>query len=120
EVGHGAAGVDARRRALDADENLTAAILTPGGRTVANLLPTPWRDRPRPSHRLPVRPLPRPRSAPEPGCAPAGFLFAPPVPDGSVVLVGDDTVDGRPILRQVPAPRPGPVHAQPHRQAVWP
>jgi hypothetical protein len=75
---------------------LTAAILTQGRRTVANLLRTlgPLA----PGHRTDYqRVLSRaPWSGLRLGCALAGFVLARLVPDGPVLLVGDDTVDGHP------------------------
>jgi hypothetical protein len=75
---------------------LLAAVPTTGRRTGANLLRTlgglaPGRrtDYQRALSRAPW-------SAPGLGCALAGFILAHPVPDGPVILVGDDTVDGRP------------------------
>ena len=75
---------------------LAAAILTQGRRTVANLLRTlgPLA----PGHRTDYqRVLSRaPWSGLRLGCALAGFILARLVPDGPVLLVGDDTVDGHP------------------------
>ena len=71
-----------------------AAILTPGRHTVANLLRTlgALAGGRRTSYQ---RVLSAARwSGVELGCAPAAFLLARLVPDGPVVLVGDDTVDG--------------------------
>src|SRR5215831_16130169 len=72
---------------------LAAAILTTGRRTVANLLRTlgPLA----PGHRTDYqRVLSRaPWSGVQLGCALAGFLLQM-LPEGPVVLVGDDTVDG--------------------------
>jgi hypothetical protein len=75
---------------------LLAAVLTTGRRTVANLLRTLGGLAP--GHRTGYqRVLSRaPWSALNLGCALAGFLLAHLVPDGVVVLVGDDTVDGHP------------------------
>src|SRR5437764_10548681 len=75
---------------------LTAALLTTGRRTVANLLRTlgPLADGHRTSYQ---RVLSRaPWSGVALGCALAGFILRRLVPDGPVVLVGDDTVDGHP------------------------
>ena len=71
-----------------------AAILTPGRHTVANLVRALGRLAP--GHRTTYqRVLSAARwSGVELGCAPAAFLLARLVPDGPVVLVGDDTVDG--------------------------
>jgi DDE superfamily endonuclease len=75
---------------------LVAAILTTGRRTVANLLRTLGGLAP--GHRTDSqRVLSRaPWSALDLGCALAGFILRHLVPDGPVVLVGDDTVDGHP------------------------
>jgi DDE superfamily endonuclease len=73
---------------------LAAAILTTGRRTVANVLRTlgPLA----PGHRTAYqRVLSRaPWSGLGLGCALAGFILQRLRPDGPVVLVGDDTVDG--------------------------
>jgi hypothetical protein len=75
---------------------LVAALLTTGRRTVANLLRTlgPLA----PGHRTTYqRVLSRaPWSAGTVGCALASFLLRHLLPEGPVVLVGDDTVDGHP------------------------
>src|SRR5437763_2767548 len=75
---------------------LAAALVTTGRRTVANLLRTlgPLA----PGHRTSYqRVLSRaPWSAAAVGCALAGFILRHLLPDGPVVLVGDDTVDGHP------------------------
>src|SRR5262245_42559425 len=73
---------------------VAAAILTTGRRTVANLLRTlgPLAKGHRTDYQ---RVLSRaPWSGVELGCALAGFLLEHVLPDGPVVLVGDDTVDG--------------------------
>ena len=57
----------------------------------------PRRARQRPPHRLPTRALPR--SLLGPG---AGFLLTPVLPEGTVVLVGEDTLDGHPGTSQPP------------------
>jgi hypothetical protein len=75
---------------------LAAALLTTGRRTVANLLRTlgPLAVGHRTSYQ---RVLSRaPWSAAAVGCALAGFILRYLLPDGPVVLVGDDTVDGHP------------------------
>jgi hypothetical protein len=75
---------------------LAAAILTTGRRTVANLLRTlgPLAGGHRTSYQ---RVLSRaPWSTAAVGCALAGFILRHLLPDGPVVLVGDDTVDGHP------------------------
>jgi hypothetical protein len=73
-----------------------AAVLTTGRRTIANLLRTLGELAP--GHRTDYqRVLSRaPWSALGLGCALAGFILAHLVPDGPVVLVGDDTVDDHP------------------------
>src|SRR5262245_3182528 len=73
---------------------LTAARLTTGRRTIANLLRT-LRGLV-PGHRTDYhRVLSRaPWSGLQLGCALAGFLLRHLLPQGPVVLVGDDTVDG--------------------------
>jgi hypothetical protein len=75
---------------------LLAAVLTTGRRTVANLLRTLGGLAP--GHRTDYqRVLSRaPGSALDLGCALAWFILRHLVPDGTVVLVGDDTVDGHP------------------------
>jgi hypothetical protein len=73
---------------------LVAALLTTGRRTVANLLRTlgSLADGHRTDYQ---RVLSRaPWSGIELGCALAGFLLRHLLPQGAVVLVGDDTVDG--------------------------
>lgn len=75
---------------------LVAAILTPGRRTVANLVRTlgPLARGHRTTYQ---RVLSRaPWSTAALGTALAGFLLRHLVPGGPVVLVGDDTVDGHP------------------------
>jgi hypothetical protein len=75
---------------------LLAAVLTTGRRTVANLLRTLGALAP--GHRTDYqRVLSRaPWSALELGCALTRFLLDHLLPEGTVVLVGDDTVDGHP------------------------
>jgi len=73
---------------------LAAAVLTTGRRTVANLLRTvgPLAKGHRTDYQ---RVLSRaPWSGAQLGCALAGFLLHYLLPEGPVVLVGDDTVDG--------------------------
>jgi len=73
-----------------------AAVLTSGRRMVADLLRTPGALAPgrRTDYQ---RVLSRaPGSALEPGCAPTRSLQDHLPPGGTVVLVGDDTVDGHP------------------------
>src|SRR4051794_34886067 len=71
---------------------LTAAILTQGRRTVANLLRSLGALAP--GHRTDYqRVLSRaPWSGLRLGCALAGFIFTHLVPEGTVTLIGDDTV----------------------------
>jgi len=100
-----------------------AAILTPGRRTVANLLRTAGGLAL--GHRTSYqRVLSAARwSGLELGCALTRLLLDRFVPDGPVPLVGDDTVDGHPgrtVVRQGQAPRPGPVESRVHRVAVRP
>jgi hypothetical protein len=73
-----------------------AAILTPGRHTLANVLRTLGRLAP--GHCTSYRRVfsRAPWSGLELGCALAGFIIGRLVPDGPVVLVGDDTVDGHP------------------------
>jgi DDE superfamily endonuclease len=75
---------------------LVAAVLTPGRRTVANLLRTVGALAG--GHRTAYqRVLSRaPWSGLDLGAALAAFLLRRLLPDGPVVLVGDDTVDGHP------------------------
>ena len=75
---------------------MTAAILTQGRRTVANLLRTlgPLASGHRTGYQ---RVLSRaPWSGLRLGCALAGFILTDLAPDGPALLVGDDTVDGHP------------------------
>jgi hypothetical protein len=75
---------------------LAAAILTTGRRTVANLLRTlgPLASGHRTDYQ---RVLCRaPWSGLRLGCALAGLILTHLAPDGPVILVGDDTVDGHP------------------------
>jgi hypothetical protein len=73
-----------------------AAILTPGRHTTANLLRTLGRLAP--GHPTGYRRVlsRAPRSGLRLGLALTGFLLRHLVPDGPVVPVGDDTVDGHP------------------------
>ena len=78
---------------------LVAAVLTTGRRTIANLLRTLGRLAPgqRTDYQ---RVFSRARwSGLELGCTLARFVLAHLVPDGPVLLVGDDTVDGHPGRR---------------------
>jgi DDE superfamily endonuclease len=73
---------------------LTAAILTTGRRTVANLLRTlgPLAAGHRTAYQRVLSRAPWPGA--RIGCALAGLALRHLAPDGPVVLVGDDTVDG--------------------------
>src|SRR4051794_18902828 len=75
---------------------LVGAVLTTGRRTVANLLRTLRQLAP--GHPTAYRRVlsRAPWSGLTLGCALARFLLGHLVPDGPVVLVGDDTVDGHP------------------------
>jgi hypothetical protein len=75
---------------------LAAALLTTGRRTVANLLRTLCHLAP--GHRTAYRRVlsRAPWSGLALGCSLAGLLIRTFAPDGPVVLVGDDTVDGHP------------------------
>jgi len=75
---------------------LVAAVLTPGRHTVANVLRTLGplvRGHPTTYQRVLSR---APWSAAAVGRALAGFVLRHLLPDGPIVLVGDDTVDGHP------------------------
>src|SRR4051812_39103885 len=75
---------------------LAAAILTTGRRTVANLLRT-LGTLARGHRTTCQRVLSRaPWSGLRLGCALAGFILTRLAPNGTVLLVGDDTVDGHP------------------------
>lgn len=78
---------------------MMTAILTRGRHNVANLLRTLGQLAP--GHRTDYqRVLSRaPWSGLRLGCALAGFILMHLVPDGTVILVGDDTVDGHPGRR---------------------
>src|SRR5438270_12139061 len=98
---------------------LAAAVLTAGRRTVANLLRTlgPLA----PGHRTTYqRVLSRASwSAVAVGCALAGFILRHLLPDGPVVLVGDDTVDGHPGPKVYGKARPlDPVRST-HAYTAW-
>ena len=73
---------------------LAGAILTTGRRTVANVLRTLGHLAP--GHRTTYQRVlsHAPWSALSLGCALAAFILRHLIPDGPVVLVGDDTVDG--------------------------
>jgi hypothetical protein len=76
-----------------------AAILTPGRRTVANVLRTLGSLAP--GHRTSYQRLPSAARWPGPqlGCTPTRFLLGHAAPDGPVELAGDDTVVGHPGKR---------------------
>lgn len=98
---------------------LAAAVLTTGRRTVADLLPTPG---PLASgHRTTYqRVLSRaPWSGLRLGCALAGFILTHLVPDGPVVLVGDDTVDGHPGRRAFGKARHRDPARSTHAYTAW-
>ncbi len=75
---------------------LTAAILTQGRHTVANLLRTLGSLAP--GHRTDYRRVlsRAPWLGPRLGCALAGFILEHLFPDGTVTLVGDDIVERHP------------------------
>jgi hypothetical protein len=96
-----------------------AAILAQGRHTVADLLRT--LGAPAPGHRTDCqRPLSRsPRSGPGLGCSLARFIVGRIRPAGPVLLVGDDTVDGRPGRRAYgKARRRDPVRSS-HACTAW-
>jgi hypothetical protein len=98
---------------------LVAALLTTGRHTVANLLRTlgPLA----PGHRTTYqRVLSRaPWSAVTVGCALAGFTLRQLLPEGPVVVVGDDTVDGHPGPKVCGKARHrGPVRST-HSYTAW-
>ena len=98
---------------------LVAAILTPGRHTVANLLRTLGRLVP--GHRTDYqRVLSRaPWSGLQLGCTLARFLLTHLVPDGPVLLIGDDTVDGHPGRHVYGKARHrDPVHSS-HVYTAW-
>lgn len=96
-----------------------AAVLTPGRHTVANLLRTLGRLAP--AHRTTYqRVLSRaPWSGLELGLALAGFILGHLVPDGPVVLVGDDTVDGHPGARVYAKARHRDPVRSTHAYTAW-
>lgn len=98
---------------------LVAALLTTGRRTVANLLRTlgPLA----PGHRTDYqRVLSRaPWSGTRLGCALAGFILRRLLPEGPVVLVGDDTVDGHPGRRVYGKARHRDPVRSSHRYTAW-
>src|SRR5215207_6483466 len=98
---------------------LVAALLTTGCRTVANLLRTL-------RHLAPGHPadyrrvLSRaPWSGLALGCALARLLLDTFVPDGTVVLVGDDTVDGHPGRKVYGKARHRDPARSTHTHTVW-
>jgi hypothetical protein len=98
---------------------LVAAVLATGRRTVANLLRTlgPLA----PGHRTDYqRVLSRaPWSGVRLGCALAAFLLRRLVPEGPVVLVGDDTVDGHKGKRVYGKARHRDPVRSPHCYTTW-
>jgi DDE superfamily endonuclease len=98
---------------------LAAALLTTGCRTVANLLRTL-------RHLAPGHPtayrrvLSRaPWSGLTLGCSLAGLLIRTFAPDGPVVLVGDDTVDGHPGRKVCGKARHRDPVRSTHSHTVW-
>src|SRR5262245_45446403 len=98
---------------------LLAAVLTTGRRTVANLLRTLGALAP--GHRTDYqRVLSRaPWSALEVGCALTTFLLLHLLPEGTVVLVGDDTVDGHPGKRVYGKARHRDPVRSTHSHTAW-
>ncbi len=98
---------------------LLAAILTTGRCTVANLLRTLGSLAP--GHRTDYqRVLSRaPWSVLELGCALTRFLLDHLLPDGEVVLVGDDTVDGHPGKKVYGKARHRDPVRSPHSHTAW-
>jgi hypothetical protein len=98
---------------------LLAAIVTTGRRTVANLLRTLAGLAP--GHRTAYqRVLSRaPWSALDLGCALAGFLLRHLVTEATVVLVGDDTVDGHPGKRVYGKARHRDPVRSTHSHTAW-
>ena len=98
---------------------LAAAILTTGRRTVANLLRTLGTLAG--GHRTDYqRVLSRaPWSGLRLGCALAGFVLRHLLPDGPVVLVGDDTVDGHPGKHVYGKARHRDAVRSTHCHAAW-
>ena len=98
---------------------LVAALLTTGRRTVANLLRTLGHLAP--GHRTGYqRVLCRaPWSGLRLGCALAGFILRHLLPDGPVVLVGDDTVDGHPGKRVYGKARHRDAVRSTHSHTAW-
>jgi hypothetical protein len=78
---------------------MVTAILTRGRHNVANLLRTLGQLAP--GHRTDYQRIfsRAPWSGLRLGCALAGFILTHLIPDGTVILVGDDTVDGHPGRR---------------------
>jgi hypothetical protein len=98
---------------------LLAAVLTTGRRTVANLLRTLGALAP--GHRTDYqRVLSRsPWSALELGCALTRFLLDHLLPEGTVVLAGDDTVDGHPGKRVYGKARHRDPVRSTHSHTAW-
>jgi hypothetical protein len=98
---------------------LLAAVLTTGRRTVANLLRTLGALAP--EHRTDYqRILSRaPWSALELGCALTRFLLDHLLPDGTVVLLGDDTVDGHPGKKVYGKARHRDAVRSTHSHTAW-
>ena len=98
---------------------LIAAILTTGRRTIANLLRTlgPLADGHRTDYQ---RVLSRaPWSGLRLACSLTDFLLRHLVPDGEVVLVGDDTVDGHPGRRVYGKARHRDAVRSSHSYTAW-
>ena len=91
-----------------------AAILTLGGRTIANLLRCLGAVGPRTPQQLSPRLLPRRWSSWTSGTPIRPVVLARFVPQGPIELAGDDTVTEHPgprRLRQGLPSRPGPLHS---------
>jgi hypothetical protein len=98
---------------------LAAALLTTGCHTVANLLRTLCRLAP--GHPTDYRRVlsRAPWSGLALGCALARFLIRHLLPDGPIVLVGDDTVDGHPGRKVYGKARHRDPVRSSHTHAVW-
>ena len=98
---------------------LAAALLTTGCRTVANLLRTLRHLAP--GHASGYRRVlsRAPWSGLALGCSLAALLIRLFVPDGTVVLVGDDTVDGHPGTKVYGKARHRDPVRSSHTHAVW-
>src|SRR5262245_60924842 len=98
---------------------LVAALLTAGRRTGANLLRTlgPLA----PGHRTAYQRVRcrAPWSALRRGCALTGFIRTRLLPQGPVVLVGDDTVDGHPGRKVYGKARHRDAVRSSHRHTAW-